>query len=34
MGLEKGICTFKGYCTNFPTAKRFNVEYSDINTLV
>jgi alanine dehydrogenase len=34
IGLEKGICTFKGCCTNFPTAKRFNVEYSDINTLV
>lgn len=33
-GLAKGICTFDGYCTHQPSAKSFDVEFKDINTLV
>ncbi len=32
-GLSKGIITYKGHCTHYSIAKRFEVEYSDINTL-
>ncbi|MBU1298094.1 MAG: alanine dehydrogenase [Bacteroidetes bacterium] len=34
IGLSKGICTFKNRCTQLSIAKRFGVEYSEINSLL
>jgi alanine dehydrogenase len=33
VGLARGVCTFDGKCTNEATAKRFDVEFSNITTL-
>ena len=33
-GLAHGVCTFDGKCTNEATAKRFDVEFSAISSLV
>jgi alanine dehydrogenase len=34
VGLSKGVCTFRGSCTNRAAAKAFDLEMSDIQTLL
>jgi alanine dehydrogenase len=34
IGLSKGVCTFRGCCTNKAAAKAFDIEMNDIQTLL
>jgi alanine dehydrogenase len=34
VGLSKGVCTFRGCCTNPAAAKAFNLKTHDIQTLL
>ena len=34
VGLSKGVCTFKGFCTNKAAAKAFDIKADDIQTLL
>ncbi len=33
-GLSRGVCTYKGYCTNTAAARAFDLPYTDISTLL